>query len=102
FAIVGEETGLIGAMTVIALFTALGIAGWVVASRAPDRFGRMVATGITAWISFQALINIGGVLGVMPITGIALPFVSFGSTALVATMGALGVLVNISQQGGKA
>lgn len=101
FAIVGEETGLIGAMTVIALFIALGVAGWVVASRAPDQFGRMLAIGITAWISFQALINIGGVLGVIPITGIALPFISFGSTALVATMAALGVLVNISQQGGK-
>ncbi|HEX7100307.1 MAG TPA: putative lipid II flippase FtsW [Acidimicrobiia bacterium] len=101
FAIIGEETGLIGAMTVIGLFGALAVAGWAVASRAPDLFGKMLATGITAWISFQALINIGGVLGVLPITGIALPFVSFGSTALVASMGALGVLVNISQQGGR-
>lgn len=101
FAIIGEETGLIGAMTVIALFAVLAVTGWVVASRAPDMFGRMLAAGITAWLSLQALINIGGVLGVMPITGIALPFVSFGSTALVMSMAALGVLVNISQQGGK-
>src|SRR5690606_12862868 len=63
FAIIGEETGLIGAMTVIGLFIALAVAGWAVASRAPDLFGKMLATGITAWISFQALINIGGVLG---------------------------------------
>ncbi len=77
------------------------MAGWLVAVRAPDPFGRMVAAGITAWLSIQALINVGGVLGVMPITGIALPFVSFGSTALVMSMAALGVLVNISQQGGR-
>lgn len=100
FAIIGEETGLVGAMTVIALFAVLGVAGWLVSSRAPDLFGRMLAAGITAWLVFQALINIGGVLGLIPITGIALPFVSFGSTALVTSMAALGVLVNISQQGG--
>ena len=101
FAIIGEETGLVGAMTVLGLFLVLAATGWVVASRAPDRFGTMLAAGITAWLSFQALINVGGVLGVMPITGIALPFVSFGSTALIMSMGALGILVNISQQGGR-
>lgn len=99
FAIIGEETGVIGAMTVIGLFLVLAVAGWAVSARAPDMFGKMVAAGITAWLSFQALINVGGVLGVMPITGIALPFVSFGSTALIMSMVALGVLVNISQQG---
>ena len=99
FAIIGEETGLIGGLTVFGLFIVLAVAGWSVAARAPDRFGRMLAMGITAWISVQALINIGGVLGVLPITGIALPFVSFGSTALVMSMGALGVLVNIAQEG---
>jgi cell division protein FtsW len=99
FAIIGEETGLVGGITVIGLFIALAAAGWVVASRAPDRFGRMVAAGITVWLSFQALVNIGGVLGVIPITGISLPFVSFGSTALAVSMGAIGILVNISQSG---
>lgn len=99
FAIIGEETGLIGAMTVIGLFVVLALSGWVVASRAPDRFGRMVAAGITVWLSFQALVNIGGVLGVIPITGIALPFVSFGSNALIVSMAAVGVLVNIAQSG---
>ena len=99
FAIIGEETGLIGGLTVIGLFVVLALAGWLVASRAPDRFGRMVAAGITVWLSFQALVNIGGVLGVLPITGIALPFVSFGSTGLVVSMAALGVLVNIAQSG---
>ncbi len=99
FAIIGEETGLVGGLTVIALFIALAATGFVVASRAPDRFGRMVAAGITVWLSFQALVNIGGVLGVVPITGIALPFVSFGSTALAVSMGAVGILVNIAQKG---
>ena len=99
FAIIGEETGLIGGLTVIGLFIALAVAGWIVASRAPDGFGRMVAAGITVWLSFQALVNIGGVLGVIPITGIALPFVSFGSSALAVSMGAIGILVNIAQSG---
>jgi cell division protein FtsW len=99
FAIIGEETGLVGGLTVLGLFVVLGLAGWLVASRAPDPFGRMVAVGITVWLSFQALINIGGVLGVVPITGIALPFVSFGSTDLIVSMAALGVLVNIAQSG---
>jgi len=99
FAIIGEETGLIGALTVIGLFVVLALAGWLVASRAPDRFGRMIAAGLTTWLSFQALVNIGGVLGVIPITGIALPFVSFGSTALIVSMAALGILVNIAQTG---
>ncbi len=99
FAIIGEETGLVGGLTIIALFMVIAIAGWVVALRAPDPFGRMVAAGLTVWISFQALVNIGGVLGVLPITGIALPFVSYGSTALVVSMASLGILVNIAQAG---
>lgn len=99
FAIIGEETGLIGALTVVGLFAVLALAGWIVALRAPDNFGRMVAAGITVWLSFQALVNIGGVLGLMPITGIVLPFVSFGSAALIVSMAALGILVNIAQQG---
>ncbi len=102
FAIIGEETGLVGSLTVIALFAALALFGWAVASRAPDAFGRMVAAGITAWISVQALVNVGGVVGVVPITGISLPFVSFGSTSLVVSMAAIGVLVNIAQSGGSA
>jgi cell division protein FtsW len=99
FAIIGEETGLIGGLTIIGLFIVLALAGWATAARAPDRFGKMLAAGMTVWLSFQALVNVGGVLGVIPITGIALPFVSFGSTAMVVAMAAVGVLVNISQSG---
>src|SRR5690554_705511 len=97
FAIIGEETGFVGGLTIIALF--IVITGWIVAARAPDSFGRMIAAGLTAWISFQALVNIGGVLGVLPITGIALPFVSYGMTALIVSMASLGILVNIAQAG---
>jgi cell division protein FtsW len=99
FAIIGEETGLVGAMMVLALCLVIVLVGWLIAARAPDRFGRMVATGITGWLSFQALVNVGGVLGVMPITGIVLPFVSYGATALVVSLAAVGILVNIAQQG---
>jgi cell division protein FtsW len=99
FSIIGEETGLIGGLMVMLLFVLLAAAGGAVAARAPDGFGRMLAAGITTWLSFQALVNIGGVLGVLPITGITLPFVSFGGTAVAVSMGAVGVLVNIAHHG---
>ncbi len=99
FAIVGEETGLLGAMIIVGLCMVLALAGWFIASRAPDRFGRMIAAGIMGWLSCQALINIGGVLGLLPITGIVLPFVSYGATAMVVSLAAVGVLVNIAHHG---
>ena len=102
FAIIGEETGLIGASAVILLCMMIALCGWSIASRAPDRFGRMVAAGITGWLSFQALANIGGVLGVLPITGIVLPFVSYGATALITCLAGAGLLINIARQGGGA
>ncbi len=102
FSIIGEESGFIGGILVIGLFAIVAATGWIVASRAPDQFGRMIATGITAWISVQALVNIGGVLGVLPITGITLPFVSYGSSAVIVTMAALGILVNVAHEGSTA
>ncbi|HEY5650197.1 MAG TPA: putative lipid II flippase FtsW [Acidimicrobiia bacterium] len=100
YAIIGEETGFVGGLVVMLLFVLLAAAGWAIASRAVDPFGRMVASGITVWLSFQAIVNIGGVLGVIPITGITLPFVSYGSTAVAVSMGAIGVLANIAYSGG--
>ncbi len=100
YAIIGEETGFVGGLLVMLLFVLLAAAGWAIASRATDPFGRMVATGITVWLTFQAVVNIGGVLGVLPITGITLPFVSYGSTAVAVSMGAIGVLANIAYSGG--
>ena len=98
FAIIGEELGLIGGLLVIALFIGFALLGIRVALRAPDRFGALLAAGITMGIVGQAVINIGAVVGLLPITGIPLPFVSFGGTALVTTMFSAGVLANIGRQ----
>ncbi|HUO49874.1 MAG TPA: putative lipid II flippase FtsW [Acidimicrobiales bacterium] len=96
FSIVGEETGLVGAVLVLALFGGLAFYGLRTASRAPDRFGSLLAVAATAWITSQALINIGTTVGVLPVTGIPLPFISFGGSSLVVTMVAVGILVNIA------
>jgi cell division protein FtsW len=96
FAIIGEETGLIGGILVLALFALLAVIGVTIAFRCIDPFSRMVASGITVWLSFQAVVNIGGVLGMLPITGVTLPFVSYGGTSLAISMAAVGVLVNIA------
>jgi len=96
FSVIGEETGLVGSLVVLALFVALAWFGMRAASRAPDRFGGLLAVAVTAWITSQAIINIGAVVGVLPVTGIPLPFVSFGGSALVITMAAAGLLVNVA------
>jgi cell division protein FtsW len=99
FAIIGEELGLFGAMLVVGLFLLFAVLGIKAALRAPDLFGTLVAAGITAWILAQALVNIGGVIGLLPITGLTLPFVSFGGSSLIVTMAATGVLVNVAAHG---
>lgn len=99
FAIIGEEIGFAGGVVIITLFTLIAVLGLVVAFRAPDRFGRFLAVGITVWITTQAVVNIGGVVQAMPITGMPLPFISFGGTALVMAMGAAGVLLSIARRG---
>ena len=98
FAIVGEETGLAGSLAVILLFAVLTVAGTLVALHCSDRFGRLVAIGITTWLVAQALVNVGGVTGVLPITGVPLPFVSFGGSALLTEMIGVGILVAIVRQ----
>ncbi|MBV8297126.1 MAG: putative lipid II flippase FtsW [Acidimicrobiia bacterium] len=98
FAIIGEELGLLGTLLVIGLFVAFAILGVRTALKAPDRFGALLAAGVTAWVVGQALINIGAVIGVLPVTGVPLPFVSFGGSSLVITMGATGILMNIARQ----
>jgi len=97
FSIIGEETGLAGSLVVVLLFVALTVAGTLVALRAPDRFGRLVAVGITTWLVAQALVNIGGVVGVLPITGVPLPFVSIGGSALLTEMAAIGILISVAR-----
>ena len=98
FAIIGEELGFIGCLLVLGLFVGLGLVGLRVARRAPDRFGMLVATGVTAWIVGQAAINLGAVVGLLPVSGVPLPFLSVGGTSLVITMFAVGVVANIARQ----
>jgi cell division protein FtsW len=99
FAVIGEEVGLVGCLVVVGLFLGFVVLGIRAAARAPDRFGALVATGITAWIVLQALVNIGAVVGLVPVTGVPLPFVSFGGSSTVVAMAAVGVLANITKQG---
>lgn len=98
FAIVGEETGLVGTSFLVTLFLILAWRGFVISSRAPDCFGRLLAVGITTWFVFQALINISAISGIIPLTGIPLPFISYGGSALVFAMAGTGILANISKQ----
>jgi cell division protein FtsW len=99
FAILGEELGLIGEVVVLALFGALVYSGIRIALRAPDAYGRMLAAGITGWLGLQALVNLGAVTGVLPITGVPLPFISFGGSSLVVSLAAAGVLGSIGRAG---
>jgi cell division protein FtsW len=98
FAIIGEELGLIGTLCVIALYGALAYAGLRVARRAQDTFSRLAASAITIWIVMQAVVNIGAVIGVLPITGIPLPLVSEGLSSVLVTMLALGILMSIARR----
>jgi cell division protein FtsW len=99
FAIIGEEAGFVGAMVVVSLFAYLCYRGFRVALNARDDFGAYLATGIVAWIAFQTLVNIGGVTRSIPLTGIPLPFISYGGSALMMTMAAIGILLSVSRYG---
>jgi cell division protein FtsW len=99
FAILGEETGLAGTLTVLVLFAVLAMLGIRAARRAPDLFGFLVAAGVTAWISIQVLVNLGAVTGVLPITGVPLPLISFGGSSLVFSLAGLGLVASVARQG---
>lgn len=97
YAVVGEELGLIGTLAILALFVGLGLLGFSIALNASDRFGVLLASGITTWLLLQAFVNMGAVVGLMPITGVTLPFVSFGGTSLMVNMLAVGMLYNVAR-----
>jgi cell division protein FtsW len=97
FALLGEEMGLIGTWAILALFLALAYRGFHIAARAKDPFGQVLATGLTFWLIFQAFVNIGVVTATIPFTGVPLPFISFGGSALIAALSAVGVLLSISR-----
>jgi cell division protein FtsW len=98
FAIIGEELGLIGSLTVIGMFVALAWLGAKTVIAAPDRFSALVAGGVTAWVAGQALVNMGAVVGLVPVTGVPLPFVSAGGSALVVNLFAAGLLVQVARR----
>ena len=97
FAIIAEEFGFFGSLAIIALFGFLVYRGLQVARNAPDTFGRLAATGIALWFLFQSAINIGAMLSIIPLTGIPLPFISYGGTSLVISLMGAGILLNISK-----
>ncbi|MFE7132414.1 putative lipid II flippase FtsW [Streptomyces sp. NPDC057638] len=98
FAIAGEELGLAGTLSVLALFAALGYAGIRVAGRTEDPFVRYAAGGVTTWITAQAVVNIGAVLGLLPIAGVPLPLFSYGGSALLPSMFAIGLLIAFARE----
>ncbi|HYK96462.1 MAG TPA: putative lipid II flippase FtsW [Candidatus Dormibacteraeota bacterium] len=98
YAIIGEEFGFVGAGIVIVLFVLLAYAGIRTALRAPDTFGALLAAGITAWLCFQAFINIAVVVALLPVTGITLPFISAGGSSLLVSFAAAGILLSISRE----
>lgn len=101
FAVFAEELGFFRVLIALLLFVAFALRGFYIAKNAPDTFGKMVALGITCWISLQALVNIAAILNLLPLTGIPLPFFSYGSSALIANLSAVGILLNISRSGQK-
>lgn len=98
FAIVVEELGFWRSFWLILAYGVLGLRGFKVAKQAPDSFSYLLVVGVTSWIVFQAFINLGAILGVIPLTGVPLPLISFGGSSLVATLLGLGILINISKQ----
>ncbi|HSM72812.1 MAG TPA: putative peptidoglycan glycosyltransferase FtsW [Anaerolineales bacterium] len=99
FAVVVEELGLFGTFLLMSLYAVLVWRGFVIARRAPDMLGTLLASGVTMWIGIEALINMSVMVGLMPFAGNALPFVSAGGSNLVSTLCAVGIMLNISRQG---
>jgi len=100
FAIIGEELGFIGSVAIIGLFLIIIWRGFRIAKRAPDAFGRMLALGIASWIAIQAGINLAAMVALVPLTGIPLPFVSYGGSSLIVLLLSMGILLNISRHKG--
>lgn len=98
FAVIAEELGFLFAAMVVVLFVAFTIRALTIAKHAPDQFGRLLAVGIATWIGFQAVVNVSAMLGLLPLTGIPLPFISYGSSSFITLLAASGILANISRQ----
>lgn len=98
FAVIAEETGFMGSLLVIIAFLFLIWRGIKIAKEAPDFFGQLLATGIIGWIATQALVNLAAMVALVPLTGVPLPFISYGGSSLVVTLTGMGILLNIAQQ----
>lgn len=97
FAVMSEELGFVRIIAFIVLYALFAIVGYTVARNARDMYGRILAAGITTWLAFQAFVNIAAMLSLLPLTGIPLPFISYGGTALLISLAAAGILINISK-----
>lgn len=97
YAIIGEELGFVISFLVVVAFLYLGLKGFNLAQKTEDAFGRLLSIGIVTWIVFQAFLNIGGIVGILPMTGVPLPFISYGGTSLAMSLAAMGILLNISK-----
>lgn len=97
FAIISEELGFVRSIVVIILFAVIAVRGYKIATNAPDLFSRLLAVGITTWITAQAFINIAAMLSMVPLTGVPLPFVSYGGSSLIILLTGVGILANISK-----
>ena len=98
FAVVAEELGLFGSFLLLSLYGVLIWRGFLIARRAPDMLGTLIASGMTMWIGIEALINMSVMVGLMPFAGNALPFISAGGSNLVSSLCAIGIMLNISRQ----
>ncbi|OGE31983.1 cell division protein FtsW [Candidatus Daviesbacteria bacterium RIFCSPHIGHO2_01_FULL_44_29] len=98
FAVIGEELGFMGALTLIALFGYLIYRGYKITENAPDRFSKLLAFGITSWLGLQTVINLAAMVSLIPLTGVPLPFISYGGSALLVNLSAIGILLNISKK----
>ncbi len=99
FSVIGEQLGIVGAVLVLCMLGGFVWLGIRTAVQSTDRFGALLSLGLVAWVGAETLINVGAVVGVLPVTGIPLPFISFGGSSLVITMAAAGVLINVARQG---
>lgn len=97
FTIIAEETGFLGSLGLLTVLAAFSLVGIAIAYRTKDTFACLLASGITAWLGVQSLVNVGGVVGVIPVTGLTLPFVSAGGSAMAAALAGAGILVNIAR-----
>lgn len=98
FAIIGEETGFIGASTVIIFYMFIIWTGFRIALTASDKFGKLLALGVSSWVAIQTLINLGAMVAIIPLTGVPLPFVSYGGSSFIILLCAMGIVLNISKQ----